>query len=188
MSDRFVAYILRGHQVMLSHFVGRLQQGTLVTPTAQELTDLGDLAGNLNSAAGVVPPPPPPAQNNTIAMHDVIPFGDYNRRYFPAEKGVVDVFPLYVPGPPYGAKGPLVYMSVSENDGAPLLRIATISRTPGDLNGVSAINWGRGKEVLLSFIAGVDARPGELLYFNTMRDEDPEDQDTSTRSGFSIVW
>ena len=45
MSDRFVAYILRGHQVMLSHFVGRLQQGITVTPTAQELTDLGNLAG-----------------------------------------------------------------------------------------------------------------------------------------------
>ena len=58
MSDRFQASVLFGHQTVLTNFVGRLQAGVPVIPTAQELADLGNLAGALNYWAGHTLPSP----------------------------------------------------------------------------------------------------------------------------------
>lgn len=131
------------------------------------------------------PVPPPPV--GAVNMHAPIPKGDYLRRYFTAQHGVVDVFPFVVNGPPYAPKGPLIQTSVSENGGHPWLRIVAISRTPGDVSYVNSLAWVRGKEAMVSIVAGADAAVGETLYINTVIDEtgDPE---LSTASGMSIVW
>lgn len=134
---------------------------------------------------GTTEPPVVTPPNTSVRMHDTIPKGDYSRRYFTAEVGVVDVFPFVVPGPPYAPKGPLLYTSISENGGQPVLRISTISRTPGDTNPTTCINWTRGKETLLSMLAGIDAPVGTQLYINTIMDEPPPG---NTASGMSIVW
>lgn len=77
MSDRFQASVLFGHQTTLSNFVGRLQAGVQVVPTAQELADLGNLAGALNYWAGQATPSLP---QYPVDIQPEIPFGDYSRR------------------------------------------------------------------------------------------------------------
>ena len=131
-------------------------------------------------------PSPPLPPNSTVRLHDMIQKGDYSRKLFLAEVGVVDAFPFVVSGPPYAPKGPLLYAAVSEFGGAPWIRVATISRTAGDLNPTTSINWSRGKEANISMLAGIDAPVGTMLYINTMLDEDATPG--TTRSGISIVW
>ncbi len=194
MSDRFQASIACAHRSVLTDVMERAPRGGgAVTISAHEDAMLRDLAGALNywavqpgGCGPVVPPPivtPPP--NTAVRLHDAIQKGDYSRKLFTAEAGVVDVFPFVVPGPPYAPKGPLLYASVSEFGGQPVMRITTISRTPGDLNPTTSINWSRGKETLVSMLAGIDAPVGTQLYINTIMDEPPP---SNTASGVSIVW
>ena len=194
MSDRFQASISCAHRSVLTDVMERAPHGGgAVTITAREDTALRGLAGALNYWAAqpggcdpVVPPPivtPPP--NTAVRLHDAIPKGDYSRKLFTAEAGVVDVFPFVVPGPPYAPKGPLLYASVSEYGGSPVVRVTTISRTPGDVNPTTSINWSRGKETMVSMLAGIDAPVGTQLYINTIMDEPPP---SNTASGMSIVW
>lgn len=194
MSDRFQASIACAHRSVLTNVMERAPRGGgAVTISAHEDAMLRDLAGALNYWAvqpggcdPVAPPPivtPPP--NTVVRVHDAIPKGDYSRKLFTAEAGVVDVFPFVVPGPPYAPKGPLLYASVSEYGGQPVMRITTISRTPGDLNPTTSVNWSRGKETLVSMLAGIDAPVGTQLYINTIMDEPPP---SNTASGVSIVW
>ena len=150
MSDRFQASIACAHRSVLTDVMERAPRGGgAVTISAHEDAMLRDLAGALNYWAvqpggcdPVAPPPivtPPP--NTAVRLHDAIPKGDYSRKLFTAEAGVVDVFPFVVPGPPYAPKGPLLYASVSEYGGQPVMRITTISRTPGDLNPTTSVKW-----------------------------------------------
>jgi hypothetical protein len=133
------------------------------------------------------PQPPAPPPSGKLNWHDEILRGDYGRKLFVAEHGVVDVFPFVVNGPPYAPRGPLIQTSVSENQGHPWLRIVAISRTPGDVTYSNALAWVRGKETMATILAGVDAAVGERLYINTLIDEQG-DPDLSTASGMSIVW
>lgn len=194
MSDRFQASISCAHRSVLTDVMERAPVGGgAVTIAPQEDKMLRDLAGAMNYWAGqpggcapVVPPPietPPP--NTSVRMHDTIQKGDYARKEFAAEAGVVDVFPFVVPGPPYAPKGPLLYASVSEYGGSPVIRVTTISAIPGDTNAMTSINWSRGKETLVSMLAGIDAPVGTRLYINTIMDEPPP---SNTASGMSIVW
>lgn len=173
--DFFPAQVRRGHQAVLSNFVGRLQQGMPVVPTASELTDLGNLAGGLNYWAAQTPA-------SQIEMQAEIPYGDYARRLYVPEHRIF-VFPFRA-----DSRARHIYGSASENPavgGQPVLRVLTVSRTPGDLS-PSAITWTRGAEAGFHLTPGVEAAEDELLYVNTMIDADYPPG--TSGSGFSIVW
>lgn len=193
---RFPASVSCAHRATLSSFVGQLPPGgcTLtflqggvqksIVVSAQEDQDLRDLAGALNFCAAQpggcddAPPPTPPP--NGI---EVIANGDYARRLYTPGHSIVS-WAFYVP-----VKG-LLYGSASENPaamgGAPALRILTVSRAPGDVSPAGALVYSRGKQATCYITPGVEAAPGDLLYFNTQVDEPVEDD--ATGSGFSIVW
>lgn len=174
MSERFTASIKRGHQVTLSNVMGRLHAGSIFSLSPQEYVDLSDLAGALNFWAAQSP-----AQE--VDVQAEIPFGDFNRRLYVPDLRVI-AWPFRVP-----AKGTLKG-SVSENPavgGSPWLRILTISAVPGNVS-TDALVYSRGKQATCFLDVGVEAQAGELLYFNSVIDEDAPAG--TTGSGFSIVW
>lgn len=172
MSDRFAASIRRHHQAVMSNVMGRLQQGQVFALTPQEFVALSDLSGALNYWAAQTPEYP-------VDIQPEIAFGDFSRKTFTASREVVTAFPFRVP-----AHG-LLYGSTAEFGGDPWLRILTIARVAGDVS-PSALVYSRGKQATCYLTAGVEAQPGELLYFNTVIDEDAALG--TTGSGFSIVW
>ena len=175
MSDRFDASIKRGHQTTLSSVMGRMQAGAQVTLTPQEFTDLSDLAGALNYWAAQSPAYP-------YTMHDNIVRGDYSRKLFMAQDGVIDVFPFYMPGPPYANGTGIYYMSAAEFQGDPWMRRLSVSQTPGDMD---APNASDGKQATVYVNPG-DFPAGTILYANLLLLE-PAPPGTGG-SGFSIVW
>lgn len=172
MSDRFPASIRRHHQVVMSNVMGRLQAGSVFALTPQEFVALSDLSGALNYFAAQSPEYPVDTQPEIAA-------GDFARKTFAGSRETVTAFPFRVP-----ANG-LLYGSVSEFGGSPWLRTLTIARTAGDVS-ASAILYSRGKQATCYLTTGVEAQPGELLYFNTIIEEDAPPG--TTGSGFSIVW
>lgn len=125
------------------------------------------------------PPPPPPPPSGDILMQGEIYNGDFTRRVFTPGKSIV-VWPFRVP-----SKG-LLYGSVAEYGGAPWMRVLTVSTAPGDVSSNTARLYSRGKQATCYLNVGVEATAGELLFFNTVIDEDATD--SMTGSGFSIVW
>lgn len=172
MSERFNASVKRGHQTTLSNVMGRLQSGSIFSLSPQEFIDLSDLAGALNYWAAQVP---------DVDVQAEVMFGDFSRKlYVPGHK--IIAWPFRVP-----AKGTL-YGSAAENPGvggSPALRVLTIARVAGDVS-TDALVWSRGKQATCYLDVGVEAQPGELLYFNSVIDEDVAPE--TTGSGFSIVW
>lgn len=174
MSDRFMASVRRYNQEVLSNVMGRLQAGEAVVLTAQEHVALSNLSGGLNWARRQ-------ADGAKTQFQGDIPFGDFARRYYVPEHNVY-AWSFTVP-----AHG-VVCGSASENPavgGGPALRILTISRILGDVS-TGALVYSRGKQATCFLTVGVEAQPGEQLYFNTVVDEDV--LPTATGSGFSIVW
>lgn len=174
MSDRFEASIRRHHQEVLSHVMGRLQAGASVVLTAQEHVALSDLSGALNYCRLQ-------ADNAPTEYQGEIPFGDYARRVYRPERSIY-AWSFTVP-----ERG-LLYGSAAENPevgGGPALRILTISRILGDVS-TGALVYSRGKQATCYLTAGVEAQPGEQLFFNSVIDEDVAL--AATGSGFSIVW
>lgn len=169
MSDRFAASIRRYHQQVMSNVMGRVQQGQVFALTPQEYTALSDLAGALNYWAAQVP--------DDVQVQAEIPAGDFARRLYSPGRSII-AWPFRAP-----AAG-LLYGSASEYRGDPWLRILTISRTAGDVS-TSALRYDRGKQPTC-YLQADDVQSGELLYFNSVIDEDSPAG--TTGSGFSIVW
>lgn len=168
-NDRFDCSIKRGHQTMLANVVGRMQAGQVFVPTAQELKDLGDLAGQLNKCASEVFLP--------TNIHPEISFGDYDRRLFAASTEVIDVFPFRIVA---GTS----HIGLSEYQGQPWTRLMTVSTVPGDL--YSAIrSEGKAPDIFIS--GNVEFPIGTPLYINTILTQEPT-VPNSSGSGISIVW
>lgn len=178
-SDRFDASIKRGHQVTLSNVMGRLQAGDLFALTPVEYADLSDLAGALNTWAAESPAYPQ-------TMHAEIVRGDYSRRLFQAQVGIVDVFPFVHPGAPFANNTGVYYMSPSENPsfpGAePWLRRLSVSTIPGDM---SSKLFSDAKQPTV-YVRPDDFPAGTQLYANILLLELATPG--TTGSGFSIVW
>lgn len=175
MSDRFPASIRRHHQVVMSNVMGRLQAGSQVTLTPQEFADLSDLAGALNYWAAQSPAYPQ-------TMHDSIARGDFSRKTWQAQAGVIDVFPFVHPGAPFANGTGLYYLSAAEFQGDPWLRELNVSTVPGDMDGPHGSS---GKQATVYLQPG-DFPAGTILYANLLLLE-PAPPGTAG-SGFSIVW
>lgn len=172
--DRYPAQVRRYHQEVMSNVMGRLQAAQPVALTPQEHVALSDLAGALNYWRRQ-------ADNAPTEFQGEIPFGDFARRYYVPERSVY-AWSFVVP-----AHG-LLYGSAAENPsvgGDPAMRILTISRILGDVS-TGALVYSRGKQATCYLTAGVEAQPGEQLYFNTVIDEDVPPGKSG--SGFSIIW
>ena len=175
MSDRFDASVKRGHQVTLSNVMGRLQAGSQVTLTPPEFTDLSDLAGALNYWAAQAPQTP-------LAMHDNIARGDFSRKTFQAQVGVIDVFPFVHPGAPFANGTGIYYLSAAEFQGDPWLRRLSVSTVAGDMDSPHAED----AKVPTVYLQPGDFLAGTSLYANLLLLE-PAPPGTAG-SGFSIVW
>lgn len=181
MSDPvfFPARLNCKHATLLSSVVGRMQAGQPYTPTPEELVELGNLAGAINMWAN---DPNSPCIKPEMRMHDPIARGDFSRKTWQAEVGVVDVFPFVHPGPPFNNGSGTYYMSVAEYQGDPWLRQLTVSATAGDMNGT---NTSTGKQATV-YMEPNSYPPGTQLYANILLKEDAPPGKAG--SGFSIVW
>ena len=150
MSDRFDCSIKRGHQTMLANVVGRMQAGQVFVPTAAELKDLGDLAGQLNKCAA---PPSLPVQ---IAPE----FVDGAPRYVGATySDLIVAIPFRIPAT---WANPTGMASAAEYGwGGTRHHYMNLSRQAGDMTVQSS-----GLQVTIYFTAGVDFAAGELVYAN----------------------
>lgn len=180
---RFPASINCEHRSVLSYVMDRtpVGGGVSIVLTAAEDLALRQLAGALNDWATR-----PGGCDQALMEHAEIPAGDYNRRLFSQEVGVIDVFPFRVPPPPYGASG-VLYMSASENPSiagaAPWLRRMTVSVAAGDM---TAPLFSDAKQPSIYVRPGVDFQVGTLLFCNLLLTEQATPGTTGT--GFSIVW
>lgn len=206
MADRFNASLAFKHQQLLSSVVGRMQAGQPFTPTAQELQDLGDLAGAINywaEQAGGQPPALPIEGCADDTIKTTIAWGDF-KRYVTRETG-----PNHTGGPfedsvwcieftipadltPTSRVG---YGSCAEYGGDPWTREMTLSSSPCDFRpadptGVNGpFEWSIGKQTTIYFAVpngngAAVLTPGKTYYFN-IRNKDPE---MNVPAGFSIIW
>jgi hypothetical protein len=199
MTQRFDASLLCAHRDVLSNVVGRMQAGVPFVPTAQELKDLGDLAGAINywatqpGACGSAPPPPtcgPDTIYTTIQWDDytryetrnIAPFGD-------------NVWCIAFTIPSGTTASTVGYGSVAEYDGQPWMREMTLSRTPCDFRPADPTGangpyqWSVGKQATIYW--GVERDPialqaGETYYFS-IRNQQPT-EGRILPAGFSIIW
>lgn len=170
------------HATLLSSVVGRMQAGQPYTPTQEELVELGNLAGAINMWANV---PGSPCITQTLQMMPPIAIGDFSRKTFTAQNGVITVFPFTVPnGPPGG----LLYASASEFQGDPYMRKMTLSLEAGDMQAPLSSN-GKQPTIYGNIAAAPNApglQPGATMYFNIETTEPIRPGYGGT--GFSIVW
>ena len=133
MSERFQASVLRGHQTALTEFVGRLQAGVVVVPTAQELADLGNLAGALNywAAEPVI----------TLPVSILPEFVDGAPRFvFGCTATEISAIPFNVKPGPYTATSMIVATAAEYQWGGTAFASAAINRVPGDMTGAQTAN------------------------------------------------
>lgn len=204
-AQRFDASILYGHQQVLSNFVGRLQAGEAVVPTAQELLDLGNLAGALNYWASLAPPPAAVCGPDDLQVS--IPWGDYDRRttnqigpFGENRIAVQFVVPPAVVGP-FSSSG---YFSVAEFQGPPWPRHLTLSRFACDFRSVDPtgvagpVAESYGKQTTIFFNvqgpAGADALQPSGVYYMNIRNWEPTlgtsglAPGQTAPAGFSFIW
>lgn len=182
MSDRFQASVLFGHQTALASAVGRMQAGVPFVPTAQELADLGNLAGGLNYWAGQATQSPPVG-----GPEGDIPYGDTSRHEFNASTTDVTSRSFRVPVMPSGGwpgpNGALLRLSIATFGGTDVMRRTCVSLTRGKLDDAL---FSQGKETPIAFRCGVELPEGALAYINTIALEEPPPG--AARSSVSIIW
>lgn len=171
MSDRFNASILFGHQNVLSSFVGRLQAGVAVVPTAQELADLGNLAGALNYWAAQAKP--------SLPVQIAPEFVNGAPRYvFSTYSDLIVAIPFRIPATwttPTGMASAAEYQW-----GGTRHHYMNLSRTAGDM-----VIQSSGLQVTQFFEAGKDFAAGELVYANIWHSaQDP----APCGAGFSVTF
>lgn len=159
MSDRFNASVLFGHQQVLTNFVGRLQAGVPVVPTAQELADLGNLAGGLNYWAGQATPSFPvqiaPDYTMNGAPYVCSTYSD-----------AIVAIPVRVPV--NAVNGETCMVSLAEYQwGGTRHHYMNLSRTAGDM-----VVQSSGLQVTVYMEVGKEFGPGDLFYANVWHTKD----------------
>ena len=141
---------------------------------------MGDFIGALHAGTSEAALP--------LEMQDEIRHNDNSRKLFAQHKDRVTVFPFRTPTGPFpGPNGSLMYMSAAEFQGAPLMRLLTVSATPGDLSvpAGSPLQSG-GKQPTVAFRVGQEVQPNTMMYANLIATEDFITGQSG--SGFSIAW
>lgn len=166
VSDRFDASIKRGHQVVLSNVMGRMQAGSSVILTASEFGDLSDLAGALNHYAAQAPVP--------VFIQPEVPING-PRVVIDLPIDVIAAFPFRVPA---GLIDGNIYGSIAEYQSPPGLWQIAANRTAGDMTGSAT-----GTQATAAFVVGREFQAGELVYFNVRQ---APDSISTRRGGFSV--
>ena len=153
MSARFQAAVLFGHQTVLTNFVGRLQAGVAVVPTAQELADLGNLAGALNYWAGQATP--------SLPVQIAPEFVDGAPRYVGSTySDMIVAIPFRIPAQ-WTQTATGMASAAEYGWGGTRHHYMNLSRTAGDM-----VVQSSGLQVTLFYEAGKDFQAGELVYAN----------------------
>ena len=175
MNDRTTASVLTRHIGVLSHFVGRLQEGVAVVPTWGELMDLGNLAGALNAAVvnptpqpDPIPPPMPPAPPGApwdypIVMAEAM-WGGQRDGWM--DTRAVTCVPIPVPMVPTDYASPWLDLRIAEYRSPASNKEVSLSRSPGDFTFALAYGFGNTATASVSVGKSELVKPGDLIYFN----------------------